>query len=495
MPRHVFISYSRSDRAYVDELAAHLKGAGAQVWYDHGLVAGDRFAAVIQEMIEQASAFVVVLSPASVQSRWVDLELSYAHKQGLPIHPLMLAEVELPFVIHNRHVESVVGGRLPGDGLLAALGLAGPALEPAERKPVAPRRPIPAAPSATPPTPRRSRRMLGEEQLFRVLDAGGYSGWQGRAAFSPDGSRLAVNCDRRVLVWDVTTGTLETKTPSQDVEIRKFAFSPDGSLLVTTGDSGTVRLWDLPSGVLRRTFRSEARTSFADAAFSPGGRLAIVDGSNVLRIHDIASGEDRLLKHSHYMAELLFVTDRWLLTSAWTPSIPVWDVEAGSIAYSYAVAGSYAAQGLRMSPDARLLAGVLPKRSPQLWDLRSGQTRFELSEHARSVKEVALSPDGSRLVGRDGTGTLRVWDTADGQYLYAYAGHGDEVSSLMFSPDGRQLATASEDHTVRVWDTDSRQTVHIFGDRESLVSRAVFSPDGQMLATPYHDGSVRLWHV
>jgi hypothetical protein len=60
---HVFISYSRADRAYVDKLAAHLRLTGIPVWYDYELGAGDRFDAEIEQQINTCAGVVVVLTP------------------------------------------------------------------------------------------------------------------------------------------------------------------------------------------------------------------------------------------------------------------------------------------------------------------------------------------------------------------------------------------------------------------------------------------------
>jgi hypothetical protein len=109
----IFISYSRDDHEYAQQLAGHLTDQGLTVWYDYALHTGDRFTTVIQAQIERCGAFVVVLTPAAVVSQWVNLELSYAHNQGRLILPLLLADVALPFLIHDVQYEDVRGGRLP----------------------------------------------------------------------------------------------------------------------------------------------------------------------------------------------------------------------------------------------------------------------------------------------------------------------------------------------------------------------------------------------
>jgi hypothetical protein len=120
---HVFISYSRTDRAYVDRLAAHLTAGGVSTWHDYRLVAGDRFEAEIQHQIDICSAFIVILSPAASASTWVLDEVSYARERPnpKPVLPLLLEATEVPLRLRSLHYEDVRGGRLPSPEFMLRL--------------------------------------------------------------------------------------------------------------------------------------------------------------------------------------------------------------------------------------------------------------------------------------------------------------------------------------------------------------------------------------
>lgn len=122
MGGHVFISYSRTDRAYVDKLAARLAEVGVPVWYDFKISAGQRFGTEIQRQIDTCAALVVVLSPESVASEWVAQEIAYARYRGRPVLPLMLRQCDLPIELITTHYEDVTGGRFPSPQFLADLG-------------------------------------------------------------------------------------------------------------------------------------------------------------------------------------------------------------------------------------------------------------------------------------------------------------------------------------------------------------------------------------
>ena len=69
---HLFLSHSSADDGFVRELRAALADLGQEVWIDsRQLRGGDPLESEIQAAIEAGAGFAVLVSPASLQSRWV----------------------------------------------------------------------------------------------------------------------------------------------------------------------------------------------------------------------------------------------------------------------------------------------------------------------------------------------------------------------------------------------------------------------------------------
>ncbi|MDP9861640.1 MULTISPECIES: serine/threonine-protein kinase [Streptosporangium] len=97
------------------------------------------------------------------------------------------------------------------------------------------------------------------------------------AAFAPRGGSLAVGDGQgRVRLWDAASGTPRGPVADAHVsEVGRVVFSPDGSLLATTGDS--VRLWDAGTGQ-GFGLADLGVSGVLDLAFTPGGRSLRVIG-------------------------------------------------------------------------------------------------------------------------------------------------------------------------------------------------------------------------
>ena len=103
----IFISHTTADDAIVAEIRKGLEGQGVPVWVDsRGLSGGDDLNEGIFERIEAARHFMVVLSPAVINSEWVDKEIKHAlqvqkrRSDGYKVIPILLDGVK-PAALHH----------------------------------------------------------------------------------------------------------------------------------------------------------------------------------------------------------------------------------------------------------------------------------------------------------------------------------------------------------------------------------------------------------
>jgi len=104
----IFISYSHTDRDFADRLAVQLVEHKVNVWMDRWeLKVGDSLISRIQEAIVGASALLVILSKASVQSEWCKKELNVGlvrelSEKRVVVLPLVVDDCEMPLFLRDK---------------------------------------------------------------------------------------------------------------------------------------------------------------------------------------------------------------------------------------------------------------------------------------------------------------------------------------------------------------------------------------------------------
>ena len=110
----IFISYSRQDQAYVNKLLEALTKHELPWWLDNKIDYGDKWTREIEENLKKCQVFLLVMSPRSVESEWVQRELTFAQQLKKPIFPLLL-DGERWFQVIDIQMTDVQGGKLPPD--------------------------------------------------------------------------------------------------------------------------------------------------------------------------------------------------------------------------------------------------------------------------------------------------------------------------------------------------------------------------------------------
>jgi len=127
----IFLSYSSRDREFAAKLAKAFRQRGVSVWWDAWeMRAGDSLTQKIQDAISQSSFFVAVLSPHSVNSSWVKVELRTAlsaeiSTNRLVVLPALIADCEIPpFLIDKVYADFRLDFSRGFEELLFAIGAA-----------------------------------------------------------------------------------------------------------------------------------------------------------------------------------------------------------------------------------------------------------------------------------------------------------------------------------------------------------------------------------
>jgi hypothetical protein len=104
----IFLSHNHMDKPFVRTLAQDLRALGVRVWLDEAeLKVGDSLIAKVSAAIDEMQFLGVVLSPNSVNSRWVKEELNQAlvrqlSERDASVLPIMLADCNVPGFLRDK---------------------------------------------------------------------------------------------------------------------------------------------------------------------------------------------------------------------------------------------------------------------------------------------------------------------------------------------------------------------------------------------------------
>jgi WD40 repeat protein len=239
--------------------------------------------------------------------------------------------------------------------------------------------------------------------------------------------------------WDINTGRkileIDNRAPVNDV-----AFDPENpGVVATAGDDGAVRLWRLASGKL-------IATSQADDGFLPVYAMAFSPDSRLLAT-----------AHSNGRVKLWKVSD---LFSAASKPFKTLDTQEAP----------HPARVLAFSPDSQSLAiGIdvdvlLCRTSTESLKIHDGLVCLTPDvERAGPVRALTFSPGldvegltgGDKLLVAADNASIRLLDVPGRALRSIYTGPTGNVLSVAFGPDSKTIAAAGSDNTIGLWEVQA----------------------------------------
>ncbi len=111
----IFLSYAQADRRFAQKLASLLRNQGLDVWDPAtDVLPGDNWGLKIGDALEMSDAVVVILSPDSAKSVWVQHEIQFAlgdpKKEGRLFPVLARRTTQLPWILKKLNVLDATQG-------------------------------------------------------------------------------------------------------------------------------------------------------------------------------------------------------------------------------------------------------------------------------------------------------------------------------------------------------------------------------------------------
>lgn len=312
---------------------------------------------------------------------------------------------------------------------------------------------------------------------------------------SPDGSAIAVAGSQGIWLYDANSLITPPRRLDTVTGIHTIAFHPEGHVLASGGDDGSIRFWQLDDMREMQGFDEHEAPVTALSYHPDGDKLASGDADGMVSVW-ASSGGLRITMfqiHEGPVTSLAFSPNgRYLMTGSTDGTAGFYDVERLTMLGNtrdlanpvHAVTFNPTVNQVAFGTSANALLVDLDTNAVTPLDTGRGGARA-----------AVYSPDGKWLATPGFMGSVAIWDTKTGERVKWFSvppeqedtAVGDPLS-IAFSPDGTRLFVLHEGRVaaggclIRMWDIASQTVIAQEPTAFSFFQNVVFSPEGRYMA-------------
>jgi len=207
-------------------------------------------------------------------------------------------------------------------------------------------------------------------------------------------------------------------------------FRPDGKLLGTGGGAptggGEIKLWQVATGKLMRSFTNVHSDAVFGLDFSPDGKyLASGAADKFVKVLELATG--RVVRqfegHTHHVL------------------------------------------GVGWNRNERTLASAGADNVVKIWDFVHGEKRKNIAGFDKEVTAISFVGYTDQAVAASGDSKVRLV-CEDGNEVRSFSGANDFIESAAVTLDGKIVIAGGQDSVLRVWDGTNGKLIASFPPAE-----------------------------
>ncbi|MBD2677307.1 MULTISPECIES: AAA-like domain-containing protein [Nostoc] len=306
--------------------------------------------------------------------------------------------------------------------------------------------------------------------------------------FSPDGKIIASGSDDGTIKLWHDNGTAIATISEHKNKIKSISFTSDGKIIASASQDGTIKLWQ-QNGNLIKTL-SEYQSLTVGAKFSSDNTLVSVSKDGTVKFWQLDVNQIKTisLKSNKITSFNINHNGKILAVGNEEGNIEIWKTDGTLITTIPGHTGWVTS--ISFSADGENIASGSDDQTIKLWQ-KDGTLIKTFEGHTGRINTVSFSRDGKIIASGSSDQTVKIW-RLDGTLINTLVGHGDSVASVAWNPDSKIIASGSEDGIVKLWKLNADMMTTLTGHQRGITTLNL-SRDGKIIASGGDDGTVKLW--
>jgi WD40 repeat protein len=243
-------------------------------------------------------------------------------------------------------------------------------------------------------------------------------------AYSPDGKFLVSGSFQEIAIWAMPSGEFVKRIGGFAHAVVALAFAPDGKIFATAGgaptDAGEIKVFEVDSWKEITDIKNGHSDTVYGICFGPEGKmLASASADKFIKVWEIPSG--KLVKsfegHTHHVLDIGWMADGKLLASAGADNtVKIWDFEKGEQVRTINAHGKQVTRLTFIGKKNEILTcggdGTVKK-----FNATNGGNIGNFGGATDFVYAIGASPDGQIIAAGGQDGVVRVYNGANLQLM------------------------------------------------------------------------------
>jgi len=296
-----------------------------------------------------------------------------------------------------------------------------------------------------------------------------------------------------IITLDGITGSQTAILSGHSDYVRSLVFSPDGTSLVSGSNDKTVKLWDIQTGGVIKTFYGHTHNILSVSIPADFTRIASGSMDHTIRLWNIQTEECNCIIEQQGMVDhIMFspIVPQHLISVSGN-KIWKWDIDGHQVHPPHD--GSHITFSLDGTQVVSCYQGDIVVQNT---DSGAIVAKFQVSNY--TAKHCCFSPNGKLITVAAGK-TAFVWDTTslDPHPIKTLIGHATTILSLAFSSPSSLVS--SDNKSVKFWQIGTLPTDPVVVEPISLLLAQIMSitlqvKDGVVISSHYN-GVVSVWDI